>query len=336
MATSLSDAYRASENQEETNELELSDSFANLIPGEPDGMDAESITGDLHSISRTGQLTSYSVYALLVGSMIGSGIFSAPSEVDRNVPSPGLAILIWILSGLIAWTGAASFAELGAAIPKNGGMQEYLSYIYGDYLASVMGWLWVMAVNPASMAIISIIFGQYWTDMTISPESKSVWIEKLLAIIALCTIVAVNAMSTKNATRLTNLLLLIKLLAIVFVVAIAVLVIAFNLNSEGEGPSQDWKSRNWFASREKDVDGSTINWTSLNSWGFLGYCTSALYAGLWSYGGWDSVSSLKFNAIRQQAISLTIVSRQTSLLLNCGTHPAISAEVSILLFRLSS
>ena len=67
MATSLNDAYQVTENQGDTNGFELSDSFANLIPGEPEGLDAESITGDPHDILMNDQLTSYSVYAFLVG-----------------------------------------------------------------------------------------------------------------------------------------------------------------------------------------------------------------------------------------------------------------------------
>ena len=292
MAIGSDHTYHASEGQEDADGLELSDSAAGLLPDEPRGFETEYSAGDLRVLPRTGHLSSYSVYALLVGSMIGSGIFSAPSEVDRNVPSPGVAVLIWVLSGLIAWAGAASFAELGAAIPRNGGMQEYLSYTYGDSLSAVMAWLWVMAVNPASMAIISIIFADYWIDVMVSPESKSVWIERLLAIVTLGSIVLLNAISAKSSTRLTNLLLLIKLSVITLIVVSAILVAAFNLTGEGESPSQDWKSKNWFANRGKDVDGSTVDWSTLNSWELLGYCTSALYAGLWSYGGWDSVRPL--------------------------------------------
>ena len=63
-----------------------------------------------------------------------------------------MALIVWTLSGLTAWAGAASFAELGAAIPINGGMQEYLKYVYGDYVASLASWIWILAVKPSSMA----------------------------------------------------------------------------------------------------------------------------------------------------------------------------------------
>ena len=83
--------------------------------------------------------------------MIGSGIFASPSLVDRNVPSPGAAILIWAIGGLITWAGATSFAEFGAAISRNGSMQEYLKYIYGDFLASIKPFTWIVVVKPVRM-----------------------------------------------------------------------------------------------------------------------------------------------------------------------------------------
>lgn len=69
------------------------------------------------------------------------------------------------------------------------------------------------------------------------------------------------------------------------VVITAILVATFNLTADGEWPSQDWRTRNWFARREKDISGSTIDWAAIDSWKLLGYYTNALYAGLWSYSG---------------------------------------------------
>lgn len=65
--------------------------------------------------------------ALTVGLQIGSGIFSSPGVVTLNTGSIGASLVVWVVSGLMAWTGASSFAELGAAIPLNGGAQAYLN-----------------------------------------------------------------------------------------------------------------------------------------------------------------------------------------------------------------
>lgn len=89
MARKITEANRYSEDwEDETNERELDNSFANLIAREPGVLDTEFNMASSHEVPRTSQPTSYSIYARLVGSMIGSGIFLAPSEVDRNVAPP--------------------------------------------------------------------------------------------------------------------------------------------------------------------------------------------------------------------------------------------------------
>lgn len=66
--------------------------------------------------------------ALVVGMQVGSGIFSSPGVVVASVGSVGASLLVWLVSGALAWTGASSFAELGCAIPLSGGAQAYLAY----------------------------------------------------------------------------------------------------------------------------------------------------------------------------------------------------------------
>lgn len=238
-------------------------------------------------VPKPAQLTFWNVFAILVGMAIGSGIFASPSRVDSNVPSPGIAIVIWVIAGTIAWAGATSFAELGAAIPKNGGMQEYLRYIYGDFLASIMSWTWIMVIKPSSVAIISIIFAEYWTSILNPSGSKPIWMVKLLALITIGCVLLINCVSAKSSTGLTNVLVFSKLSTVSLVLLLAVPAMIWADKNE----PADWNSRNWFASRGKDEDGSSVDWKTLSTWDLLGYLTTALYAALWSCGGWDNVSS---------------------------------------------
>lgn len=59
-------------------------------------------------------------FAIIISIVIGSGIFTSPGSIDTNVPSPGLALVIWLVGGMLAWTGASTMAELGTAIPGEG------------------------------------------------------------------------------------------------------------------------------------------------------------------------------------------------------------------------
>ncbi|MCJ1462864.1 hypothetical protein MMC07_001467 [Pseudocyphellaria aurata] len=239
---------------------------------------------------RSPHLSFLNVFALIVGMIIGSGIFATPSRVDSNVPSPGVAIIVWVVAGVVAWAGATSFAELGAAIPRNGGMQEYLGYIYGDFLASIMSWTWVIVIKPSSMAIISIVFADYWTSILNPSSSKPVMLVKLLALITVGGMLLINCVSVRSSTGLTNILLYSKLSTVALIIFLAIPALQFSSSDGVNQPVPDWKSKNWFGNRRKDEDGSSVEWSSLSSWDLLGHLTTALYAALWACGGWDNVN----------------------------------------------
>lgn len=288
--------YRALDNFDaEENDLDIDQPRAKLLGHEGSSvvsLEMEDVPSmDASSILRPPTLTMMSVLAMVIGSAIGSGIFASTSRVDNDVPSPGVAILVWVLAGIIAWTGATSFAELGAAIPKNGGMQEYLRYIYGDMLASLMSWMWIMAVKGSAVAIISIIFSEYWMSIINPSNSGPWWHTKLLAMVTVGFVLLVNCLSANISTRFTNALMYSKLSTVVFILIIAVLVATFGLDNTGN-PNKEWKERNWFENRSQNADGTRVNWTMMGSWEFFGRLTSALYAALWACGGWDNVSSI--------------------------------------------
>jgi hypothetical protein len=77
---------------------------------------------------------------LVVGVMIGSGIFASPGPVALHAGSVGMSLFTWVVCGLLAWTGALSYAELGAEIPISGGEHAYLNYAYGSLPAFLYSW----------------------------------------------------------------------------------------------------------------------------------------------------------------------------------------------------
>jgi hypothetical protein len=100
---------------------------------------------------------------------IGSGIFSSPGVVVANAHSTGASLMVWLISGLLAWTGASSFAEvrdaacrlselpschakLGSSIPVNGGAQAYLAYAYGPLTSYLFAWTAIIALKPGQRA----------------------------------------------------------------------------------------------------------------------------------------------------------------------------------------
>ena len=241
----------------------------------------------------TKQLTTRHAFTILVTLQIGSGIFASPAQVDSNVPSPGAALLVWVLGGLLSWAGAASFAELGAALPLNGGMQEYLRHVYGDTAAFLMAWIYIIAVKPSSMAIQSIVIAESIGSVS-SDEPLAEWPLKLIAAVAFVSMVFLNSIKTKFTLRLSESFTVFKISTVGLIVLgglVAVMAHLINPRSSLSG-SSDWYSRNWFEPRSTVSEGQSINWDSISTWERYGHYCAAIYGGLWAYDGWDNVSLL--------------------------------------------
>jgi L-type amino acid transporter 9 len=231
-------------------------------------------------------------FALLISIVIGSGIFSSPGPVDANVPSPGAALLIWLVGGILAWTGALTMAELGTAMPGEGGIQPYLTHIYGEWVGFLAGWSWIVATMPATLAILSIVFVEsIYSSLGINDPAPPIT-HKLWSLLVLAIISTANSISTKTSTRLGNFFVVVKLLSI-FLLILAGLVVVFTFLAQhhrdlGGG---DWHSRGWFEPRTTVLpDGKRFDWGSVNTWQSLGFYSTALYGALWAYSGWDKVS----------------------------------------------
>ncbi|KZM24849.1 uncharacterized protein EKO05_0003523 [Ascochyta rabiei] len=237
------------------------------------------------------QLTTRHAFAILVTLQIGSGIFASPAQVDSNVPSPGAALLVWALGGLLSWAGAASFAELGAALPLNGGMQEYLRHVYGDTAAFLMAWIYIMAVKPSSMAIQSIVIAESVGSVS-STEPLAGWLLKLIAAMAFVSMVLLNSINTKFTLRLSESFTVFKISTVGLIVLgglIAVIAHLVNPHSSLSG-SSDWYSKSWFETRPTVSEGHIINWDSISTWDRYGHYCAAIYGGLWAYDGWDNAN----------------------------------------------
>ncbi|KAL4778301.1 amino acid/polyamine transporter I [Aspergillus varians] len=228
-------------------------------------------------------------FSIIISIVIGSGIFTSPGSIDTNVPSPGSALIVWLVGGILAWTGAATMAELGTAIPGEGGVQPYLQYIFGDVFGFLAAWTWIVAVIPASLAIMSIVFVESVYSAIGENNRTQGALHKVLSILVLIIFSMANGISTKATTRLNRFFVTSKFTAIVATVVAGIAVVLYHLASRGtDEPPQDWWSKSWFGYRTSvGQDGSKTDWSELGGWELLGHYSAALYGALWAYSGWD-------------------------------------------------
>ena len=99
--------------------------------------------------------------AVIVGTMIGSGIFASPSNVLKFSGSVGMALIVWTLCGILAICGALSYAELGTMIPTSGGESTYLLESFGGLPSFMYIWTACIVIKPSQIAIVCLVFGQY-------------------------------------------------------------------------------------------------------------------------------------------------------------------------------
>ena len=227
------------------------------------------------SLEREKTLTYLNGLSLVVGLVIGSGIFSSPSQVNSHAGSPGASLIVWVIAGLLAWTGAASYAELGGAIPLNGGSQIYLSKIFGELFGFLFTWCAVLVLKPGGAAIIAIIFGEYMVRGVVGADAESVnpWINKAVALAGLGIVTVMNCVSTKLSMRVGGLFMFFKFIALLGVTVTGVVVAVTGLSSKGNA-NQEWRTNGWF-------DGTCLD---VSEWAL------ALYAGLWAFDGWDNTN----------------------------------------------
>ncbi|MEG0372195.1 MAG: amino acid permease [Clostridium sp.] len=205
------------------------------------------------------ELGLFQAMAIVVGMVIGSGIFFKPSIVFQNAGSPVLGIAAWVVGGIIAIAAGLTIAEIASIIPKVGGLYAYLNQIYGEVIGFLLGWVQTLLYYPGSIAALAIVLSTQATFLVPMTNME----QKILAIAAVVCLTISTAYSTKLSGKIQGISTVAKLIPIA-------ILIFFGLTNSG------------VADFAQDV------WDFSAMTGFGG----AILGTLWAYDGWSNATNM--------------------------------------------
>lgn len=154
------------------------------------------------------QLGLFDAVALMVGIVIGVGIYESPPRVAANVPGPTALLLVWALGGFLAFIGALCYAELATAYPRSGGDYVYLTRAYGSWVGFLYGWAELLVIRTGSIAAMAFVFSDYMTrSLPLGPRSPVLYAATLVGLLSLVNVLGVREGKwTQNALTVSKVL----------------------------------------------------------------------------------------------------------------------------------
>src|SRR5947199_1363756 len=177
------------------------------------------------------QLGLFDATMIVMGGIVGAGIFANPSEVAHRVHTPFLILGVWVLGGIFAMWGAFIWAELATRLPGTGGQYLYLREAYHPAVAFMYGWGLLLVTQTGGMAAVAVIFASYFRALT-----GANWNDSAIAAITLLALTAINCFGARAGSNVQSALMLLKIAAIAALVIIGFAVghpAAAALRSEG-------------------------------------------------------------------------------------------------------
>jgi len=220
-----------------------------------------------------------SATTLVMGSMIGSGVFIVAADIGRQVNSPGLLILTWIVTALLTLTAALSYGELAAAMPQAGGQYVYLREAFGPLSGFLYGWTLFLVIQTGTIAAVAVAFAKFfgvflpWISvenvlLSIGPLRFSS--QQLVAILMIVFLTWVNTRGLKTGATVQNVFTIAKLASLLGLVGLGIFL-GRNAAAVQANFTNFWQGADW-------------SWTSVRLVGV------ALVGSLFSSDAWNNVT----------------------------------------------
>jgi basic amino acid/polyamine antiporter, APA family len=228
---------------------------------------------------------------IVVGSMIGSGIFIVSADIARTVGGGGYLLLVWLITGIITVVGALSYGELAGMFPHAGGQYLFLRESFNPFVAFLYGWTFFAVIQTGTIAAVGVAFAKYTAVLLPSLDGPLIDLgglrvsgAQILAIASILALTAFNARGIRGGKILQDVFTFAKLAALIGVIAIGILVgrnaeaIAANLSSFWSG-SWTHVSSNGLMSVE-----------TLSGMGLIAALGAAMVGALFSSDAWNNIT----------------------------------------------
>lgn len=227
---------------------------------------------------------------LVVGSMIGSGIFIVSADIVRQVGSAGWLTIIWVLTGLITVVAAVSYGELSAMFPKAGGQYVYLKESYNKLIAFLYGWSFFAVIQTGTIAAVGVAFSKFAAYLfpPLSDEnilftigSFNLNAAQIVSIITIIFLTYLNSRGVKDSKMLQTVLTIIKILSLA-----GLIIFGFLLAAKSEIWNANWT--NAFELQSYNKDSST--WLPISGSAIIAAISAAMVGSVFSSDAWNGVT----------------------------------------------
>jgi APA family basic amino acid/polyamine antiporter len=227
---------------------------------------------------------------LVVGSMIGSGIFIVSSDMVRQVGSAGWLIAIWVLTGLLTIIAAVSYGELSALFPKAGGQYVYLKEAYGKLIGFLYGWSFFAVIQTGTIAAVGVAFSKFAAYLYPPLSEKNIVLElgafqfhaaQIVSIITIVLLTYINSRGVKNSKILQTVLTIIKILSL-----LGLIIFGFAIGAKAEIWNANWAD----AWATKSLVKESGSWVSVGGMALITAVSAALVGSIFSSDAWNGVT----------------------------------------------
>ncbi len=226
---------------------------------------------------------------LVVGSMIGSGIFIVSSDIVRQVGSAGWLIAIWAITGLVTVIAAVSYGELSAMFPRAGGQYVYLKEAYNKLIAFLYGWSFFAVIQTGTIAAVGVAFSKFAAYIFEPFSEKNILLEvggftlsaaQIVSIITIVFLTYLNSRGVKNSKILQTVMTIVKILSLAGLILFG-LLLAFDSGTWDANWANAWDAKSMTAAGD---------WLPISGTALITGISAAMVGSLFSSDAWNGVT----------------------------------------------